>query len=426
MNNGFLVYLLISIIPIALIGIGGRTEHVLFVSWRWVQVVALFAVSALLLYRTIRSGWRDLVVLVLVAAALAYLALGYTQIAWDAQIEYHRVIMLANSYGSLTEGYKHGITNWILGYPPGTSLSIMFYSTLRMPSANIAQNILALIWSASFMQRHMRDVDLAGKLAFFVLLAVGEHSTWHFTFFYNNLFYALVWAELVLAPLFGSSFEPWERCACALVLIALRPQWQIAAIPIGTSALSTLLTARTINRRLVRDLAMVTMAALCVAWLGSSYWREASTQLNTAISQEKLRALATTSAGQDARTLHVEVETNSVTEQRPPVPALLSKPSFEAVAWAFAVSYHAYRTTAWTLALAALFALIVLRRRGLAFVVPLLSPLALVAGTAVFARSYPEYRANEWALERLQIITPFLAAGVLAALHRAIRRGRVD
>jgi len=44
----------------------------------------------------------------------------------------------------------------------------------------------------------------------------------------------------------------------------------------------------------------------------------------------------------------------------------------------------------------------------------------------VFARSVASYQANEWALERLQIIVPILAAGVATALHQALRERRVS
>lgn len=420
MIDGMLAYFLVSLIPIALL-FGGRAEHVLFVGWRWLQVVTLFAVAAHVLYRTVRSGWRDVVLLVAIAVGIGYIALSYSAIAWDAQIEYHRVVLLAARYGGLTEGYRHGVANWILGYPPGTSLSVMFYSTLHLASANVAQGLLTLLWSAVFMQRHMRNVDFAGKAIFFVLLGMGEHALWHVTYFYNNLFYALIWAELVLAPMLGSSMRPWERVGWALVLVWLRPQWQIAAIPIGSSALSTLLAAKSLDLRFVRDLALTTMAALLVAWLGSGYWRTASAALDRAISEEKMRVVDAIGAEQDRQILAVETATKALEQQRAPTPPLLSRASLDAVDWAFYVTKHVYRRSMWMMGFLALFALVTLRRRGLMLLVPLLSPLALVLGTAVFARMFPGYRSNEWALERLQIITPILAAGMVTALHRAIR-----
>ena len=73
-----------------------------------------------------------------------------------------------------------------------------------------------------------------------------------------------------------------------------------------------------------------------------------------------------------------------------------------------------------------LLALVTLRRRGLAFLAPMLGPFIVMIGTAVFARSVASYQANEWALERLQIIVPILAAGVATALHQALRERRVS
>jgi hypothetical protein len=422
MTDAFLVYFLVTLLPIAFLGIGGHSEHVLFVGWRWLQVGTLLGVAVFTVSQLARRGWRDLVILVLVATGIGYLVLSYIGIAWDAQIEYNRVLQLADHFGSLTEGYRHGVTHWILGYPPGATLSVAFFLTLKMLSPNFAQGALIVLWSGSFLLRHCKDVDLPGKLVFFAMLATGAHMTWHLTYFYNNLFYALIWATYVLAPLLGSTLRPWERCAYALALVWLRPQWQIAAIPIATSALATVLSAPSWNWRLVRDTALVTLAALTVAWLGSDYWRRASADLDRALSVENTAVIAATSAHQDPRTLEVEVTTRPFEQQAKPIPKLMSKESVDAVAWAFTVTKREYSLSLLFLAGAALLALVALRRRGLAFLVPLLSPLGMVLGTAVFARGYAEYRANAWALERLQIITPILAAGVAAALHRALRR----
>ena len=421
MIDAFLVFMLVTLLPIAFLGIGGRGEHVLFTGWRWLQVATLLAASAFVLYRMVRDNWRDLIVLVLVGAGVAYCALSYVGIYWDAQIEYNRVLLLAHRYGSLTEGYRHGVNHWILGYPPGASLSVMFFATLHMISPNVAQGLLLLLWSGSFLVRHMRDVDLPGKLIFFVLLATGAQLAWHATYFYNNLFYALIWAELVLAPLFGSSLLPWERCAWALVLVWLRPQWQIAAIPVATSALSTILMASRIERRLARDTILATVAALAVAWYGAAYWQNATQQLDRIMSQESTTLLAQTGVQQDSHMLDVQVVTRPVAVQAAPTPKLLSNESAEAIEWAFKLTKNKYPLSLSVLAVAALLALATLRRRGLAFLALLLGPLALVLGTAVFARGYAAYRDNGGALERLQIIVPILAAGMIAALHRAFR-----
>lgn len=420
MIDAFLVFFLVTLLPIAFVGIGGRTEHALFATWRWLQVAALLAAACFVLYRLIRRDWRALVVLVLVGAGVAYLDLSYIGIAWDAQIEYFRVLQLAKQYGSLTEGYRHGITHWIFGYPPGASLSVAFFQTLNMVSPNIAQGILILLWSGSLMARHMRDVDLAGKLAFFVLLATGSQLVWHYTYFYNNLFYALVWATLVLVPMFGSSLRAWEWCGYALVLVWLRPQWQIAAIPIGTGALSTLLAASGWSRRHARDTAIVAAAALTVAWLGSAYWQTASVELDRAMSRETTAVIAKLTEQQRSPVLEIEVRTKPFAQQYKPVPPLLSHASVAAVGWAYHVTARLYAVSLAVLALIGFVAVWALRRRGLVFLTPVLSPLAVLLGTAVFAR-YADLKTNTWALERLQIISPILMAGTLTALHRALR-----
>src|SRR5262245_35035559 len=110
--------MLVSIAPIAFLVVGERGEHGLFIVWRWLQVGTLFAAGGYVLYQLARGRRSDFVVLALLAAGVGFIALSYSGIAWDAQIEYHRVLLLADHYGSLTNGYRHGLTNWILGYPP--------------------------------------------------------------------------------------------------------------------------------------------------------------------------------------------------------------------------------------------------------------------------------------------------------------------
>lgn len=424
MIDAFLIYFLVSLIPIAFIGIGGAGEHALFATWRIVQVVTLVAASAYVLVQLARRDWRELVVLVLLGVVVAYTALSYSGVAWDAQIEYNRVILLAERYGSLTEAYRHGMASWILGYPPGTSLSAQFHRTLHLASPNVAQGLLFLLWSGAFMVRHMRGVDLAGKLAFFFLLITGAQFYWHLTFFYNNLFYALIWAELVLVPLLGSSLRPFELCAYALVLVWLRPQWQIAAIPIGTGALATMLATPGFDRRALRDLALVTIAALIVSYLAAMYWQTAAVTLGRALADGKKQVVDAIGERPHPNLLHVDVVTRAYSQQAPPPTALWSKKSLEAIDWALVVTRGRYEVTLWTLGLLALLSPAMLRRRGVAFIVPLLSPIGIVVGTAFFARSYAQYRDNLWALERLQIITPILAAGTVVALYRTLREQR--
>jgi hypothetical protein len=419
--DAFLVFFLVTLVPIAFLGVGGRTEHVLFVGWRWLQVVTLFGAGAYILYRLIRYDWRGLLVLVLVAAGVAWLGLSYIGIAWDAQIEYNRVLQLARQYGSITDAYRHGVTHWILGYPPGASLSVAFFLTLKLISPNVAQGILLILWSGNMLARHMRHIDLPGKLAFFLLLATGEQLIWHYTYFYNNLAYALVWATFVLVPLFGSSLRPWEWCGYALVLVWLRPQWQIAAIPITLGALATLASARVWSWKVLRDTALLCCAALLVAQQASTYWKSATIELDAAIAHENRAVIDSLTAQQNAPVLDVVVPTEPTVQQATPLPELWSRESVDAVKWAYHVTDRLYALSLGVLAGALLIALVVLRRRGLVFLVPLLSPLGVLVGTAYFAHVYAGYRANTWALERLQIIVPILAAGTLAALHHALR-----
>jgi hypothetical protein len=421
MIDAFLLFFLVSLVPIAFIGLGARTEHAIFVAWRVAQLATLALSFAWILYRLARGRWTDWLLLVAISLLVAFIALSYVGIAWDSQIEYQRVLLLAERYGGLTEAYRHGVTSWILGYPPGTSLSVAWYRWLRLPSPNVAQGVLFALWSTSLLVRHMRSLDVASKLLFFVLLVSGPLFLWHLTYFYNNLFYALIWGQLILAPMFGSSLRPWERCGYALVLVWLRPQWQIAAIPIGSAALATLLSEPTFDRRCLYETVLATLAALCVAWLGATYWQTAAARLTGAQDQVKSAILDDIAAHQDQRSVHVDVTTKTIERQSPPKPALWSKQSADAITWAYGVTKNAYAISLLVLAGVALLGLLSLRRGGLVFVVPLLSPLALIVGTAIFARSYPEYRANKWALERLQIIAPILAAGAAAALHHAYR-----
>lgn len=422
MIDVFLAFLLVSVLPIAFIGVGGRLEHVLFLIWRALQLGALLLAFGYLGHRLWRARWADRLLLVVVAVALGYVALSYDAIAWDAQMEYHRVLLLADRWGSLSEGYAHGMVSWLLGYPPGASLSVIWYRTVRLPSVNMAQDVLLLLWAAVFVLRHMQRVDAPGKIIFFGLLATNAELQWHATFFYNNLFYALIWAQFVLVPLFGSTLRPWEQCAYALVLVWLRPQWQIAAIPIASGALAALLSAPSIHRRCVRDTALVALAAVVVAWLAGVHWYRIVGPLGLRQQQQKVATVAEAREHQDPHVLQIEVATQAVEKLAPPSSPLLSSASVAAIGWAFGVSWKLHWPGMLLLLAVGLLAVATLRRRGLVFVVPWLSPLALIVGTAAFAHVYPNYRANTWALERMQIVVPILAAGAVAALHARLRR----
>jgi hypothetical protein len=422
--DAFLVFFVVSIVPIAFVGIGGRAEHWLFVAWRGLQVATLGLAFVWIGGRLVRARWSDRLLVLAVAAALGYVALSYDGIAWDAQMEYHRVLLLADRFGSLSAGYAHGMVPWLLGYPPGTSLSVMWYRWLRLPSPNMALDVLVLLWTASFVLRHMHKVDASGKLIFFVLMATNVTMQWHVTFFYNNVLYALIWAQLILAPMLGSTLRPWEQCAYALVLVWLRPQWQIAAIPLVSSALATVVSAPSIDRRLLRDTILVATAAIAVAWLGGLHWYRVEAELDRQQQQLKEAVIEDVKAHQDPSLLRVEVETQAIEKLAPPPPPLFSSASASAIAWAWGVTKNLHWAGMLLMFAVGILAVVALRRRGIVFFVPWLSPLGLIVGTAAFARVYVNYRANTWALERMQMVVPILAAGAVTALHARLRAAR--
>jgi hypothetical protein len=420
--DAFLVFFLVSIVPLAFIGVGGRTGHALLAIWRVAQFGTLALAFAFVLYKLARSRWQDIVLFLAIIAAVAVVGLSYSNIAWDAQIEYHRIVLLTEQWHSLYDAYVHGMSTWIVGYPPGTSLSVMWYRWLHLISPNVAQEVLLVLWCGAFMIRHMQRVDTLGKVVFFALVATTPLFQWHVTYFYNNLFYALICAQLVLAPLFGSSIRPWELSAYALVLVCLRPQWEIAAISITSSALATVLAATPpLERRRLRDAVVAALVALMVARYGAIYWKHAEIQLVAAQEQHKLAIAQQLAATQPHDALEVQVQTKAVEQLAPPLPPLLSRESLGAIAWAWNISTKPYASDFVLLGGVGLLALATLRRRGLPLLVPWLSPLGLIAGTAVFAHSQPTYRANAWALERLQIVVPILAAGSAAALYMRLR-----
>jgi hypothetical protein len=422
MIDTFLGFFVVTLIPIAIPStIGPGAERVLFGGWRVLQLATLAVALLITLRRLVLGRWVDRLLALAVALALGYVALSCVYVEFDAQIEYQRVLLLADRYHGLWHGYRHGFSRWILGYPPGTSLSVIWYRWLHLPTANLAQDVLLFLWFANFITRHLRNLDAAGKTLFSVLLFSAPLVQWHATFFYNNLFYALLWAQLVLLPLFDATPPPRERCATALVLVWMRPQWQLAAIPILSSALTMIGVMPALDWRRVRDLALTTLAMLLVAWLGAIYWQRMIVRLSAMQQTEQSAIEHAIEASQDPHTLELAIESTPVKRRLFTPEPLLSRRSAGAVRWAWDVTMHSYAVSMTFLGAAALLALVLLRRRALPFLVPLLSPLGIIVGTAMFARTYGDYSANAWALERLQIICPILAAGVAAALHHHLR-----
>jgi hypothetical protein len=266
----------------------------------------------------------------------------------------------------------------------------------------------------------LRAVDGWGKAIFFVLLLFVPLIQWHMVYFYNNLFFSLLWGQLVLTPLWGSSLAPWERCAIALVMVWLRPQWMIVAVPVASSALIAILVAPSRDRRFVRDTILVTLAALVVAWLGAVYWVRTAAHLQDQQTKHNADVSAAIAAHQDPRVLELHVTTQPVEKLKPPPPPLFSERSATVVAWAYRVTRNGHALSLDFLFALTLLALVTLGRRGIVFLVPLASSMALVVGTAVFARNYPEFAANSGALERMQLIVPVLTAGLAAALYHRV------
>lgn len=418
MKDAFLVFMLVSFAPLAFpVAAGSSMEHVCFVGWRWLQVVVLAAAFGYVLMQLRRAPWVDRAIMLVLLMLALLAAASYGKVEWDAQIEYDRVVVLADRYGGLWNGYLHGI-QWILGYPPGTSLSALWYRTLHVPSPNWAQMALFLLWSATFLLRHLRAVDGLSKCLFFGTLIVMPMMQWHLYYFYNNLFFALISAEIVLLPLFDSRQEAWEQCGYALVLIWLRPQFALTAIPLVSAALTRLLTERR-DRRARYDVVAALLLALLVAWFGARFWARMMPRLSDLQTQHYADVAHAVAATQDQHVLDIEIATHM---DPPPTPPVLSNDSLGAIEWAYETSMGVVARSVWIMIGGALFAVVVLRRRGLAFFVPIVTPAAFIVGTAVFARSYPAYRDNAWALERLQLVTSVFAAGIIAALHFQLRR----
>jgi hypothetical protein len=201
-------------------------------------------------------------------------------------------------------------------------------------------------------------------------------------------------------------------------MVWLRPQFELTALSLVSMGLTRLLTTRW-QRRAVLETVATTVLALMVASYGARYWQRMMPVLANLQDSHYAAASTAIAAGQDPHALEIAIATHM---QPPPTPPALSSNSVEAIHWAYQTSMHVVAQSAWIVVGTALFALVVLRRRGLAFLVPILTPAGFIIGTAAFARGYPAYRDNAWALERLQLVTSVFAAGTLAALHFQLRR----
>ena len=163
-----------------------------------------------------------------------------------------------------------------------------------------------------------------------------------------------------------------------------------------------------------------------VAWFGCALWQNAAAVATRQQADFRSANAQSIAATQDATVEHVEVATDIRIAPQAPRPPWISRYSLDAVVWALAVTMHLYWLTFTLIGGAVLIALLALRRRGLPFLVPLLLPSALILGTIPFARYLPDYRSNAWALERLQLVSAVLAAGVLAAVHWQLRNAARD
>jgi hypothetical protein len=421
MTDWFVVFLVASDLPLLLpVGMSRGLENGLFTAWRWAQV----GVGVLALVMVLRQLWRA-------SAPTRWCALGWTAFSlviffqyrpmeWDAVVEYDRMVHLSLRHGGLWQGYIHAATTYVLGYPPGATLSVIWGRTVGLPSSNLAHVAILWLWGLSWVRQLGSTGRGYGGFLFGALYLLAPYVDWHHEYFYNNIIYAILFAQLILIPLLRIESSLAESCACALLLVWLRWPRELAAVSIMSAAAIRLLRGEPLRRT-----AVIMLLSLGCTVAGARLWSHRASQLTALQREHEQRLDGQTAMQQDSLAEEYHFEGS---------PAARSKPSAtkrdlrsvyrEAIVWAWNVTFQHYSTSLFLIFGACLFAWTLGLRTGLAYSVPLLTPLAFIAASAAFAETYPGYQQIPGSLVRLEIILPLLAAGGAVALEADLRRAR--
>jgi hypothetical protein len=406
----FVVFLAYSMMPMLFPQSAGA-ETILFAIWRVGQIVLLLGVCVALareFWRASRAAKASLVVWAFLTLVMCF---AQRVTWWDAVVEYDRIILLALRHHGIWQGLIQAGDQYIFGYPPGASLSILWGSAFGL-HCNQAQTLLLFIWTSSFTLRYLSGHRWYSYCLFGLLYYLVHEIGWHYIYFYNNIIYTVVWAQLILVPLLRVQVRWWEQVLTALLLVCFRTQFSLALVPIVSGAMIHLL----LNGPRRRTIA-ISLAAVAVAFAFGKFWDARAGQ---AYERQKalLAAEATvTSAGQDPSAIELVYK-------EAPTPQAVNRVGVyrEAIEWAWGITDFNY---SWSLILMAalwIFALALGWRVTLAYLVPLLTPAAIIVGTGPFALVFPQYKSYDSSLIRLETILPFLAAGMVVALDAEFLR----
>jgi hypothetical protein len=423
----FCLFMLWTVLPTALpVGTPPAIERVCFTGWAAVQVALLAFGLGYLVWRAVRATWSARILVVALAAIGAIGAFAYNRIQWDAQAVYDRVAHLAVLHRGVWTGFVHGGNDWILSYPPGASLTVVWGVLCGLPSSNFAHAVLMWLWGATLVVRVLPQTGLKRSgLVFFVLLFVYASPIpwaipwWHYWLYYNNIFFSLVWMQFILCALIDLRMRPWEHLAYALVLVWLRPFFGIAALPVLSAGAIALLRGRP-----WKPVLWLTAAALVVQLGGVRAWHGKVTALTEAQGAYQRSALSQIEARRDPHALAIDLDTSIHAASRTTAPSAAAplgtrrRIFIDAVVWAWAQAWAVGRYALLFLIMVPLGALVLGWRRALGYLLPLFNVLALVVGTGFFALGFPAYRANVEAFERMLIIAPILVAAVAVAFDR--------
>lgn len=427
MIDGFLVWMLWTLVPIAVpTGTPAWLQHGIFYAWITGQFSGLIACTVYLVLQTIRA--RPLLQLQVIGWLIIglFAAFMWTPLQWDAQAVYDRVAHLAIAQRALWLGLERGGNSWILGYPPGASLTVIWGKLLKMPSSNLTHCIVITLWAWNWTIRYIsatrigRSGFLFATLFFYVAAPVGWATpAWHYAVFYNNLLFALIWMQFLFAAWVDVSWRSWEPIGYALVLIWLRPVVGIAALPILSWAAISML-----RRGNIRRIAVVAVAGFVVQVAGARAWVAKSHALESiqrAYADEVETEIA---ARRNATPLTIEVHTDP--HHATNTPSSASRVFSEALTWATMVVRTTCGGGMLLLFVLALLAATLGWREGLSYVIAPMNIIALVIGTGFFAIGYRTYRDDYEAFERLLIIAPTLLAAAVTALDARLESNRTQ
>jgi hypothetical protein len=425
MIDVFLIFLVWSLAPIALpIGTPRSVQGVLFYIWAAGQMALLVWACTYLARQTFRARRAEKCQVAMYVVLAVFGASAHVALQWDAQATYDRVARLTIEYRGLWSGLVHGGNSWILGYPPGTALTVVWAHLLHLPTSNIANVALLTLFFCNWTLRYVsstgmwRSGFIFAALVFFVSGPIGWATPiWHYVVYYNNIVFALIWMLFIFVELRQLRWSPAEHLGYALALVWLRPVVSIAALPILSVAAMRILRCRDAKRACV-----LAAAALAVQCLGVVTWNAKEHGLERMQAAYERQVEQDVISHKDAQVLRIDIKTNprpTKQERLAPVTA------FErALSWAAVVTSNTCGGAMAVMAACSILAWATGWRQALVYAIPPLNLVALVFGTGFFAIHYPTYQDNYEAFQRLLIIGPILMAAVVVAIDAELAAHR--